>query len=138
MAKPRQKKGKSSERRLGWLLVALAAFVWPSILLHEATTFHAICPEHGELLDVEFAHADSDHGPEDPGVRLSAAESENDAHELCPFVVLGQPASPAYDVPCGRILGKEPLVPVEVAREFRFQSIPILSLAPKQSPPAIA
>jgi hypothetical protein len=137
MTKPRQT-GRVIERRLGWLLVVLAAFVWPSVLLHEATTFHAVCPEHGELLDVEFAPGGSDHGPDEPGVRLSAAENEEGAHELCPFVVLGQPASPAQDVPCGRILGEEPLGPVEIAREFRFQSIPILRLAPKQSPPAIA
>lgn len=122
------------EQRLGWLLVVLATLVWPSALLHEATTLHAVCPEHGELLDVE-AHDSTAHGDEAAGLRLVAPGGEDGGHELCPFVALGQPAAPSGEVPlrASRFPGSAALA--EAGSEHRFQSIPILCLAPKQSPP---
>jgi hypothetical protein len=122
------------EQRLGWLLVVLAALVWPSALLHDATTAHAVCPEHGELLDVGAHDPSADEDPHE-GSRLAAAGESGGEHELCPFVTLGQPAALPVDVPPGEGLVAEPVVLVRIGGEQRFQSIPILCLAPKQSPP---
>lgn len=136
MTKPRRSRS-SQQRHLAWLLIGLALVVWPAALLHEATTLHEICPEHGEILDVAKSSPvpDETHGGE-PGWTSSGQTDGH--HELCPFLTLGQPSSPLPQVRVSGVRLLETAIVSSGVREARILSIPILLLAPKHSPPAIA
>lgn len=109
--------------------------VWPAAFWHEVTTVHEVCAEHGELLDVGpvgAAPADGEHAP------LLSASSDEAAHEPCPFLTLAQPSSAAPEArAAGEPMFARPALAVLPSAE-RQLSVPILSLAPKHSPPALA
>jgi hypothetical protein len=119
---------------LGWALAILALLVLPVASWHEATTLHEVCPEHGETLDVTAPRGD--HAPTTEGEPcLSAAEGEHAEHELCPYVPLGQPSSQAPEARLAEVRLPETRHEVARAHHARHASIPLLLLAPKQSPP---
>lgn len=118
---------------LGGLAALLTLIAWPATRVHEATTEHAVCAEHGEVIDLAAADA---HGPPpEEGERWRARAEHGDEHEHCPFLVLGQAGAAAGE---GRPASARL---VEAARgknpgsEVRLASVPLLCLAPKQSPP---
>jgi hypothetical protein len=121
------------EQGLGWLLAVLATLVGPSALWHEATTVHAVCPDHGEILDaghdVPVSAAPVD------GPSWTQEESGEGAHEECAFVALSQPSSPTSAPPPAGVFLQEAGGADAPGSEVRFVSIPLLLLAPKQSPP---
>ncbi|NOT30776.1 MAG: hypothetical protein HOP15_10060 [Planctomycetes bacterium] len=122
------------ERSLAALFAALVLGVWPAAFWHEATTVHEVCAKHGELVDVS--------GPEDApsegageGPLWGEPEEHEGQHEHCPFVTLGQPSPPAPAVrDVGVRLDEAAAVPPQWS-QARRGSVPILRLAPKQSPP---
>jgi hypothetical protein len=125
------------QQRLGWLLAALVLLIWPAAFLHEATTVHAVCPEHGERLDVAKSGAlpaSVPAGPEEEGEHFGDGD-ETGAHEECPFVLLAQPTSAESHAPEWRAELRETHAVDVRAAEQRHSSVPLLLLAPKQSPP---
>jgi hypothetical protein len=122
------------EQRFGWLLAALILLVWPMASWHESTTVHAICPEHGERLDVS-TDAPSGAAPADEHDAEGAGNDAEDAHEECPFVLLAQPTSSDCGAPQWRIEPLEPRTHVTSVAHEAHRSTPLLLLAPKQSPP---
>lgn len=119
---------------LGWVLSILALLVMPVASWHEATTVHEICAEHGEVLDVAapLEHAED---AEAAGPQWSASDEEHGEHELCPFLQLGQPTSPPPETPLGAGRPVETAVATPRVEHARHASVPLLCLAPKQSPP---
>jgi len=133
----RRTPGERRRRRLGWLFAGLSLFAWQAGAWHDATTVHRVCAEHGEVLDAGArASAERSHPEERPQGPAWSAGLEREEHAACPLVVLGQPASTAPEPvagagrPCQP--GPAPLRGIETPRS----SIPLLLLAPKQSPPA--
>ena len=122
---------------LAGLLTTLAAvltlFAWPATRVHEATAEHAVCAEHGEVVDVGAGDA---HGPtSEEGERWRAQEEHEDEHGHCPFLLLGQPGDGPREAqpPCS--LRVERARATNPGSEVRLASVPLLCLAPKQSPP---
>lgn len=110
--------------------------MWPAAFWHEASTVHAVCPEHGERLDVS-APAEHAHDEDESGPRWTAgAEAEH--HDTCPFVALAQPSSHAPEARDAGVHLSEERGACPAARCERRSSVPLLSLAPKHSPPVIA
>jgi len=116
-------------RALALWLVALLVSVWPLAAWHELTTTHAVCAEHGEVLDV----AQGGEGELEDGPRI--VELDFDEHDPCAFAPLAQPAGAASGAPRVHV---EPIrVGAETAPAVapRAPAYPRYLLAPKQSPP---
>lgn len=130
MARP--VKFRSAERGLVGLLAVVLCWLWPLASWHELTTPHAVCPEHGERLDL--AH-DEERADRHDGPRL-VAPNDGHAHEECAFTPLAQPAEgepPAWFLG-GEVLAEASPDPEPVA--VRSEARPRYLLAPKQSPPS--
>ncbi len=128
------------------VLSALLLFGALAQTVHEATVAHAVCPEHGELLDVARSAAiashthDHDRGATVPDCESTgpraAPSSEESGHDECWFATLLKPGS----APCVESLAH--FVPprgswIEVIdARVRVAAIPTLSFAPKHGPPA--
>ena len=110
----------------------LAVIAWPTTRIHEATVQHAVCEEHGEIIDVA---ADAQTAGVEDGERWKSTASDEGGHEHCPFLALGQPGEPAAGVALreARLAAEGDSVPP--SSEDRFVTVPLLCLAPKQSPP---
>lgn len=123
------KSHRKHPRALVLWLVALLVSVWPLAAWHELTTTHAVCAEHGEVLDV----AQGGEGELEDGPRL--VELDFDEHDPCAFAPLAQPAGGAGGAP--RLQAGPQLVRCEVARTEppRPEAFPRYLLAPKHSPP---
>jgi hypothetical protein len=117
---------------VAFLVAQLAGF------LHLALERHAVCADHGELVhaDPGDAHASEGVGAVSERGPSLAGGSEGTQHAHCGTLPAIQPkhaasgpsfrAAPALCEPCGHA------TPKATARS----SVPILSLAPKHSPPA--
>jgi len=135
--KPIRARARRRGTRLAGVLVWLAAVVtlvaWPATRVHEATAEHAICAEHGEVVDVAAGDA---HGPmPEEGERWHAQDEHGDEHGHCPFLVLGQPGDETREERPARSLSVAEARPTNPGSEVRLASVPLLCLAPKQSPP---
>lgn len=115
-------------------LAVLLLFEGLASTLHRATVRHAVCPEHGELLDVAH-HPDpspQEEGPADPG------EDPHDSHhDACAFVLLDLDRRPEFH---GDLVLRGPEEATAVATpkdqpEGRL-TVPRILFAPKHSPPA--
>jgi hypothetical protein len=130
------------------LLSALLLFGALAQTVHESTVVHAICPEHGEILDVgprvdasvavaAHEHATGAHatarGEDGPRAQSSGAQA---GHDECLFATLLKADSvtwigaPSHPVPLAREARDEAVDAARVA------AIPTLSFAPKHSPPS--
>jgi hypothetical protein len=110
----------------------LAVLAWPATRIHEATVQHAVCVEHGEIIDL----ADATHSaPVEEGERWRPAFPDEEVHEHCPFLGLGQPGDSTSAVPIREARFVAPARWLRPLSEDRFASVPLLCLAPKQSPP---
>jgi hypothetical protein len=117
-------------RALALWLVALLVSVWPLAAWHELTTTHAVCAEHGEVLDV--AHG-GEGELEDGRPRL--VDLDFDEHDPCAFAPLAQPAGGPGGAPLPRCEA-QPLCSAAARPEVpRAPAFPRYLLAPKQSPP---
>lgn len=123
------KSNRKHPRALVLWVVALLVSVWPLAAWHELTTTHAVCTEHGELLDI----ARGGEGELEDGPRL--VELDFDEHDPCAFAALAQPAGEALGAP--RPQAGPQLLRSEVARTEppRSEAFPRYLLAPKHSPP---
>lgn len=110
----------------------LAVCAWPATRIHEATVQHAVCAEHGELVDVAEESHSRDPGE---GERWASAGPDEEVHEHCPFLALGQPGDPISGAPIrgARLVAAARSLPPSSVEGFA--SVPLLCLAPKQSPP---
>lgn len=99
---------------------------------------HAICVEHGELLelDEQESHA-ATHASSEPDHAAHASSELGGEHEHCQLLARGQreqaePTPPPVVVlPASAVVSALPLPP----RGAVFEAISALSLAPKTSPP---
>jgi hypothetical protein len=134
---------KSTSAALRWLAACLALLLTASSLgqiAHFLVVPHAICAEHGELLELSGSaeHSRTDHAADDGEHRASPfASSEAGAgHDHCELLASGQrqlalPAAALVAViPAASGCALE-LPPVTAQR----LSLPTLALAPKTSPP---
>jgi len=125
------------ERRLAAFVAVLSLLVWPAAFWHEVTTVHEVCPEHGEILDVSGVFVAPSAGAE-LGPRWTATKARGEQHTVCAFVTLAQPSSPAPAArDAGVFLVEAPAIAPH-ASGTRQLSVPLLCLAPKHSPPALA
>ena len=116
-------------RRLAILAVSLVFGQHLLELAHALTVEHVRCAEHGELVDVRGGFA----GERSPvGVSASKTEPE-EKHDHCAVEWLAR-SSDAAPAPAFESIATETRavlhVPAPIARSF-----PLLSLAPKTSPP---
>lgn len=142
----------SARHRVAYALVLVALLLFGSLArtLHEATTTHAICPEHGELLDVQGGPFDAilsaqlaaSLAHEDPSRRCDphALPSEwRHSHDECWFETLSRPGSSYWVDSSPRLVPLTLDASNSVVRTcVRVAAIPTLSFAPKHSPPARA
>lgn len=127
------------EGRFAALFALLTLLVWPASFWHEATTVHEVCAEHGELVDVAGAdRASSTEHTGEPVLRQADSRDHEAGHEHCPFVALGQPSSSAPEARATGVRMLEQPAFLALPGAERWLSVPILSQAPKHSPPAIA
>lgn len=124
----------SAAALLGMFVFAQAASVW-----HEATAEHAICPEHGEVIDVgapDFRSAGAPERPAVPAIAL-ADGAELSSHGHCTLLAHHReqrPLPPPTDLP-GVVVEATP-ERIGVARGAPADATAILFVAPKASPPA--
>ncbi len=119
---------------VGFLLLQLVGVqLWPA--LHNALFTHAVCAEHGELVHVA-AHADRTDVAAGETTAISPLDAD-DAHEHCQLPpgtreLAAEPGERATLLDASA----EPSATTFVESDERSLSIPILALAPKQSPPS--
>jgi len=109
---------------------------WAS-LVHHVTTRHAVCPEHGHVVDLESAPHQERSKSEDAESGLSEGPTlgSEHAHHHCgvvDFLPVGA-LSPRRPVSEQRLVAALPRL--ELGRSGGG-TIPLLLLAPKSSPPA--
>lgn len=116
------------------LLQLLGAELWPA--LHHALFKHAVCAEHGELVHVA-AHDDDGAAAPSGATEILAAGADEDAHDHCRLPPGTQ--QPAAEPDAAALLGiaSPPCGAGVLSRDENLpNSIPLLALAPKQSPPS--
>ncbi len=134
-------------RRLRAVTQALAALLAVGGLLapvagalHAASSRHAPCLEHGEMLEADGpAHAPRDHARHSGAQFEAAGQSQAHGHEHCALLSLAHSrALPSCEAPRGLPLASLseslPAAPGAAPRA----SLPLLHLAPKGSPPPAA
>jgi len=130
---------RSGAAHAAWIaLVLLAGTVGG---LHELFEPHAVCAEHGELVERPGAAGAADeHGAQDPasGPRVAKSDPRSSAHEHCPFALLGRSTTSPFEGLRLVVLGAPPEAAGAEASAEPARSIPLLSLAPKHSPPGLA
>ena len=121
---------------VGFLLLQLVgAQLWPA--LHHALFTHAVCAEHGELVHVT-AHEDHGSGAPTDGTSIGPLNAgDDDAHDHCQLPPgthesAAKPSDPALLGPATAAAE----VPALAQGDELVCSIPLLALAPKQSPPS--
>jgi hypothetical protein len=129
-----------STRLSGALAIALLLAASFGGKLHEALVPHSICAEHGEPVELSAAVSsqtapDSDaHTP-----RLVDSKSHATSHQHCELVLLGK--TKGLLAPSIVTVARAASTPRESVRWTSADhetSVPLLLLAPKHSPPAIA
>jgi hypothetical protein len=123
------------EKTLALLLAALALFVGPLLLVHDTTQLHEVCHEHGEVVDVTAqSRAQAPRHEDRP--RWDAARDSEAHHDHCLLATLVQPSGEALHLRAWGESRVEAAVPAKTpGSEVRLVSVPLLCLAPKQSPP---
>ena len=130
---------------LARLLVGLLAVVsilqsQLQVVIHRATVQHVVCAEHdGAVEDLRPVRASAAVSAQDHDDRptISAAHVEDHGHKDCSLLGLGtlavrsQPAPTFEDAP--HLAGTDAPAPAELGA----RGPPLLSLAPKQSPPQV-
>jgi hypothetical protein len=126
--------GRARLRVIASIVVLLSWGTLALSFVHQATSEHRFCAEHGALEEVAIGSEAADAVAQSVSA-IATGVSESDAHDACPFdcaiptdrvrfaVELDSavlPEGPAID----RALDLEPALPVD-----------LLSLAPKNSPP---
>jgi hypothetical protein len=119
--------------------VALAALLLVEGIastLHTATVRHAVCPEHGELLDV--AHRPAAEPPScEPGPSVQGEDSHDDAHDACAFVLLDPARRWEFHGDLVLLgLAKATVIASSTGQPEGRLAVPRILFAPKHSPPA--
>lgn len=154
-SQPIQQRRPVGTRILAMAVVAFSLVAQLSGFVHFLLVEHVVCPEHGELVHVDQlgAHPRSgkahpgepglhaDHGTEDDGHPTLRSVSAEDGHEHDHCAVRSERretfALPPADLSSVVGIAAAPLIGALVARSEPAQSIPLLFLAPKNSPPAV-
>jgi hypothetical protein len=72
-------------RVCGLILLLLASRI--AVELHWAVARHAVCPQHGELIEVPAEHSTAAHRAQDERPVLQPGPTAEGAHEHCPFAL---------------------------------------------------
>jgi len=142
---------KSSHRRrarsaaLAAVVLALFAFGWLADRAHSAFERHAWCDDHQRVEHHDSAAMSDDHADdcapdEDHGPAIEALESDSAEHAAC--CVLLARTEESLALPNARIASTWILLGARLGRAppsctTPSSTIPLLLLAPKQSPPVI-
>jgi hypothetical protein len=145
MAEPTRQRGRKATSSLLRLLAALVALLLTASALGQAAHFllvpHAICAEHGELLELSEGegHVAGEHetGAENARDTHASAPEAVATHEHCEVLARGQREQALPGTPVAALL---PAVPPARVVSFSEQlapapSVSCLALAPKTSPP---
>lgn len=141
----RRKRGRKATPASLRLLAALVAILLSASALGQAAHFllvpHAICAEHGELLELDEPRAHVDVGHE----RAAEAEQHPHAspsegtleHEHCQVLARGQREQALPNAPTAELLPAVMTRSAAIAVQRAAPSAPLdaLDLAPKTSPP---
>ena len=129
-----------STRLSGALAIALLVVVSLGGRLHEALVPHTICAEHGEPVELSAAVSTRTAPDSDARtLRLVDSKSHATSHEHCVLVLLGKTKGLlATRIVSVAMAASSPRESVRWTSADHEQSIPLLLLAPKHSPPAIA
>jgi len=124
---------------LGLLFVAVFLIGQIASFAHTATTSHAVCAEHGELVDVPAAQGSAVFAAERvEGPQWHAGPQEDsDHHDHCQWSApLRDRTALFFDHSPSGSAPQPEFATIEQSRDVGHASIPLLLLAPKQSPPA--
>jgi hypothetical protein len=107
-----------------------------SVVAHLALVRHAVCDEHGELVDVDVARASEASGSSKQGSQESSSHLGHD-HEHCGVLAhLRQQFNPPVFVGIPARVAALPDVAAVLCLSAPSIAIPVYCLAPKNSPPA--
>ena len=108
-----------------------------AVTQHELSTVHAICSEHGALVDVDVASAKSASLPDDgAGLFVVIAAQQQNHHQHCVLVASRNKRNAFLLVKVALIHASTVSAFVPVQRlEAAYRSIAIYRSAPKHSPP---
>jgi hypothetical protein len=131
------KKAPAVARALSWAAVVLCLLAQVSDVLHLLLVEHVVCAQHGELIhEGEHAHAEATGQPTD-ATAFVPSDLEDHGHEHCALwsdrreeLTLG---APSIGVALPRAMPS--LTPPATTRLDAVLAIPLLFLAPKNSPP---
>ena len=127
-----------SPRFSGALSIALLLVVGFAGRLHEALVPHVLCAEHGESVELPSGASTCTAGS-DAREHIDSSKGHARGHEHCDLALLGRTKNllPTHIAPVARSASdsREPLTRTSASHE---SSVPLLLLAPKHSPPAIA
>jgi hypothetical protein len=126
--------GRARQRAIASIVVLLSWGTLALSFVHQATSEHRFCAEHGAFEEVAIGSEAADAAVQ-PVSAIATGASEGESHEACPFdcAIPTDRARFAVDLdsavlpegpPIDRALHLEPVSPVD-----------LLSLAPKNSPP---
>jgi hypothetical protein len=107
---------------------------------HEAFVPHRICAEHGEIVEVSGSIAPRHQAAESSAhtPRISDSKSRETSHEHCGLAWFGRIQELLVDAQLAASLPpSQPQVSAPCEAACAHTSVPLLMLAPKQSPPAI-
>ncbi len=124
--------------RLGASLIALLLGASYAGRIHEALVPHALCPQHGELIELEPGPSPASCVSEESRSELALTAEPEDVesdHEHCAFALLNKQQPSSGDrAPVSMLVSEDRSC--EHPAERATESIPLLLLAPKHSPPA--
>lgn len=119
---------------LALLTLTASAQVLPA--LHQLTTRHVVCAEHGELTHVSGAEIEASSEPRGVDPTLRAAATVEDEHEHCAVPALGSSPALAPGDGASACLTLDASAPRVGAGSPRAESsLPLLAVAPKLAPP---
>lgn len=138
LAHRRRPATRGTLRALATVIAVLVGLSSLGQFAHFLLVPHAICAEHGELLELDEAHGHAEsHASPSPDESAHASSELAAEHEHCQLLARGQreqaePTPPTIVVlPAGVAVAALPVLP----RAAVFEAISALSLAPKTSPP---
>jgi hypothetical protein len=134
-----------SPRRIPSIARAIATVALSALFLiegiastvHTATVRHAVCLEHGEVLDVAHGPTHDHPAPSEEGPLVRSGDPHADSHDACAFALLDSPRRHEFhgDLFILGLAEATVVATCEGQPEGRL-TVPRILFAPKHSPPA--
>jgi hypothetical protein len=128
---------RSALRRIPAIAVAMLWVAGPALeVIHDAHTAHVYCAEHGAFEDAGKQAGAAASSTAGSATMAREADGRSESHAACAFKA-SAPCSPAgCEGPDAAIVPRHPETELRPFASLHPSPIPLLSVAPKSSPPS--